>query len=138
MAFNSREYEFADLTVVLGGRDLTGIRGIKYTEKIEREALYAKGRNPHSIQSGNRSIEGEITLLQSEYEALVSAGSGSVLSLSLDCNVTYGDISTGDVMITDRIEGLRFTEAGKEFKQGDKNMDVVIPFIAINVVNNVN
>lgn len=137
MAFNSRQYEWADLTVVLGGKDITGVRGVKYSEKIEREAVYGKGRNPHSVQSGNRSIEGEITMLQSEYEALVAAGKGTVLSLSLDCNVTYGDATTGDAMITDRIEGLRFTEASKESKQGDKFMEITLPFIALNVVNNV-
>ena len=80
---NGREYEWADLTLILGGRDITGFRGLKYGEKIEREALHAKGRYPHSIQSGNVTFEGEITLLRSEYDALVKAGGGSILGLCL-------------------------------------------------------
>ena len=35
--FDSREYEFADLTLVLGGKDITGFRGVKYTVKQEKE-----------------------------------------------------------------------------------------------------
>lgn len=133
MGFNSREYEWADLTVILGGRDITGIREVKYKESIEREAIYAKGRNPHSIQSGNRAIEGEIMVLQSELEALTASGDGSILGLSVDIEVAYMD---GGVLKTDRIEGLRFTETERAFKQGDKFMECSLPFIALNLVQN--
>lgn len=136
--FDTREYEWADVTLILGGRDVTGVRGVKYTEKIEREPLYAKGRYPHSIQSGNVSVEGEITLLQSELEALVKAGGGSILKLkSLAAVVSYGDPLNGDAVITDRVEGLYFTESAKELKQGDKNMEITLPFVATRVQNQV-
>jgi hypothetical protein len=135
MPFNSRQYEWADLTLVLGGRDLTGIRGVKYTEKIEREAIYAKGRTPRSIQSGNISYEGEITLLQSDYEALVLAGNGSILSLSVDGIFAYGNPSEGTALMTDKAQGIRFTEASKELKQGDKFMEITLPFVCINIQN---
>ena len=137
MAFNSRQYEWADLTLILGGRDITGIRAVKYTEKIEREPLYAKGRNPHSIQSGNISYEGEITVLQSEYEALVKAGKGTILSLSLDGLFAYGNPANGDALVVDRASGIRFTEATKDFKQGDKHQEISLPFICINIKNHV-
>lgn len=133
--FNSRQYEWADLTLVLGGRDVTGIRGVKYTEKAEKEALFAKGRFAHSIQTGNIAVEGEITMLQSEYEALVSAGNGSVLGLNLDGVFSYGNPAAGDAMITDRVVGISFTEAAKEFKQGDKFMEITLPFVALSVKN---
>ncbi len=135
--FDSREYEWADLTLILGGRDITGIRAVKYSEKIEREALYAKGREPYSIQSGNIAYEGEITVLQSEYEALVKAGNGSVLRLALDGQFSYGNPSTGDAMTTDMALGIRFTEAGKELKQGDKFQEITLPFICVKIENQV-
>ena len=136
MAFNSRQYEWADVTLVLGGRDITGIRGVKYSEKAEKEALFAKGRHAHSIQTGNVSVEGEITVLQSELIALETAGGGSILGLSLDAVVAYGNPSAGDMLSTDRIVGISFTEAAKELKQGDKNMEISLPFIALRVRNN--
>ncbi len=135
MAFDSRQYEWADLTLILGGQDITGIRAVKYTEKIEREALYAKGRYPHSIQSGNIAFEGEMEMLQSDYEALVTAGKGSVLSLNLDGLFAYGNPSLGDVMTSDRAMGIRFTEAAKDIKQGDKFMPIKLPFVFLKLKN---
>ncbi|MCC2590359.1 hypothetical protein [Chryseobacterium sp. MFBS3-17] len=134
---NGREYEWGDLTLILGGRDITRFRGVKYSEKVERETVHAKGRHPHAVQSGNFTYEGEITILQSEYESLVKAGNGSILSLSLDALVSYGDPFKGDAMTTDRIESLRFTEANKEWTQGDKFAEITIPFIALRIVNQV-
>lgn len=137
MAFDSREYEWGDITVIFGGKDLTKIRGIKYSEKIEREAVYGKGRNPVAIQSGNISVEGEVTMLQSDYEALVQAGDGSVLSLSVDIETSYGNPADGNSMMTDRVVGARLTEAAKEFKQGDKFMEITLPFVALQVLNRI-
>src|SRR5690606_9558768 len=136
MAFNSREYEWADITLILGGNDITGIRGGKYSEKADREAVLAKGRHAHSIQTGNIKIEGEITLLQSELNALIAASADkSILSLALDANCNYGN--PPDPISTDRIVGMRFTESPKEMKQGDKFMEVTIPFLALRLENQV-
>lgn len=135
--FNSRQYEWADLTLILGGRDIAEIRAIKYSEKIEREAIYAKGRDAHSIQSGNSTVTGEITMLQSAYEALVVSGKGSVMSLSLDALVAYGNPLNLDAIVKDRVVGLRFTESAKELKQGDKFMEITLPFVALRVQNQV-
>ena len=124
MAFDSREYEFADLTLVLGGKDITGFRGIKYTTKQDKEPVYGKGNEPLKIQKGNKSHEGELTILQSEYETLVAnSPSGSILDLQLDAVVAYGNPGNGDMLITDVLQGLQFTEESKEVKQGDKFME---------------
>lgn len=133
--FNSRQYEWADLTLILGGKDITGIRAVKYMEKIEREPLYAKGRYPHSIQSGNVAFEGEISMLQSEYESLVKAGKGSILSLALDGIFAYGNPLNGDAITTDRAQGIRFLEASKELKQGDKFQEIKLPFVCLKIKN---
>ena len=134
---NSREYEWADITVILGGRDLTRIRSIKYKEKVETEPLHAKGRWPQAMQRGNGTIEGELGLLHSEIIALERAGNGSLLGLSVDIVVSYGNPSTGDAMVTDRIIGVHFTEVEKAYKQGDKFAEITLPFLALGVKNNV-
>ena len=128
--FDTREYEWNDVTLVLGGRDVTHIRGIKYSAKQEKEVVYGKGNLGLSIQKGNKSYDGEITVLQSELETLrLVSKTGSILDLQLDAVICYGNPSNGDVMITDVLQGLQFTEEAKEFKQGDKNMEISIPFI---------
>jgi len=128
--FNSREYEFADVTVIVGGKDITGLRGVKYGVKQEKEAIYGKGNLPHSIQRGNKSYEGEISLLQSELETLIAnSPERDLMELQFDTVVSYGNPANGDVMVTDKLIGCQFTEYNKEVKQGDKFMEVSLPII---------
>lgn len=127
--FNSREYEWSDVNVVAAGRPLTGIRGVKYSSKQEKEALHAKGNKPHSIQRGNKTYDGELTVTQSEYEALRAASGGDILDISIDIVVAYGNPSKGDVITTDLLMGAEFTEDNTEWKQGDKFQEKSLPFI---------
>lgn len=127
--FDSRQYEWADITVFGGNRDITGIRAVKYVIKQEKELLHAKGNKPMSIQKGNITNEGELGLLQSELEALEVAGGGSILNLELTVVINYGNPSKGDMIKTDVLRGVQFTEDPRDMKQGDKFMDVTLPFI---------
>lgn len=129
MMFNSREYEWADIDVVIAGRPVTGIRGIKYNTKKEKELVYAKGNKPHAVQSGNYDHSGEIAVLQSEYNALRQAAKGDILSVSLDIVVAYGNPTRGDTITTDILVGVEFTEDNTEWKQGDKFQEKTIPFV---------
>lgn len=127
--FNSREYEWSDVNVVAAGRPVMGIRGVKYSSKQEKEVLHAKGNKPHSIQRGNKTYDGELTVTQSEYEALRAAGGGDILDISIDIVVAYGNPSKGDVITTDLLMGVEFTEDNTEWKQGDKFQEKSLPFI---------
>jgi hypothetical protein len=133
--FNSREYEWADITVILGGTDLLTIRAVKVKKKREKEPIYAKGRQPFAMQSGNDSYEGEIELLKSGYDALEDAAGGNILDLRVDMIVSYGNPSTGDVMRFKKITGVSFTESEEAAKQGDKFMPVTLPFLALGMKN---
>lgn len=128
---NTREYEWSDVTVVLAGRLVTGLRGVKYSAKQEKELLHAKGNKPHSIQRGNKTYDGEITLLQSEYEALKQASGGDILDASVDIVAAYGNPTAGDVITTDVLIGVEFTEDNTEWKQGDKFQEKTLPFLFI-------
>ena len=119
------------MTVVLAGRLVTGLRGVKYSAKQEKELLHAKGNKPHSIQRGNKTYDGEVTLLQSEYEALKQASGGDILDASIDIVAAYGNPSAGDVITTDMLVGVEFTEDNTEWKQGDKFQEKTLPFIFI-------
>ena len=132
---NTREYEWSDVTVVMAGRPVTGLRGVKYSAKPEKELLHAKGNKPHSIQRGNKTYDGEITLLQSEYEALKQASGGDILDASLDIVAAYGNPTAGDVITTDVLVGVEFTEDNTEWKQGDKFQEKTLPFLFIDLKN---
>jgi hypothetical protein len=137
MAFNSREYEWADLTVIFGGRDLLRIRGIKWSRKKEREELYAKGSDPIAIQSGNNKYDVEITLLQSELDAIEAAAGNDIFSIAVDIEVSFGNPGAGDVIKTHRVIGWRATEDSLEMKQGDKFSEITLPGIALKINKNV-
>jgi hypothetical protein len=134
--FNSKEYEWSDITAIVAGRPVTKIRAISYVKKQEKEALYAKGNKPHSIQRGNKSYETSLTLLQSELEAIEAASGGDVLDASFNVVVSYGNPSKVDVIKTDLIEGNEITEVPKGMNQGDKFSEHELPGIALNIKNN--
>ena len=135
MPFNSREYEWSDVAVVMAGRMVTGIRGISYTSSQEKEVRYAKGNKPHSIQRGNKSYSGSIRLLQSELDALEAAARGDVLDVSFNIIVSYGNPLKGDVITTDILMGCEITEVPKSINQNDKFMEIELPLIILDIKN---
>lgn len=126
---NSREYEWSDVNVVWAGKVVTGLRGVKYGSKQEKELVHGKGNKPMSIQRGNKTYDGELTLLQSEYTTLREACGGDVLDGSFDIVVSYGNPTKGDVITTDILVGVEITEDQTEWKQGDKYQEKSLPFI---------
>lgn len=131
--FNSREYEWADVSVVAAGRMIIGIRGVSYTSSQEKEALYGKGNKPHSIQRGNKTFSGAIRLLQSELEALELAAGGDALNISFNIVVAYGNPLKGDVITTDLLVGCEITEIPKGLNQNDKFMEIELPLVMLDV-----
>lgn len=131
--FNSREYEWSDVSVVAAGRMITGLRGVSYTSSQEKEALYGKGNKPHSIQRGNKSYSANIRLLQSELEALELAAGGDALDISFNIVVAYGNPSNGDVISTDLLVGCEITEIPKGLNQNDKFMEIELPLTMLDV-----
>jgi hypothetical protein len=133
--FNTREYEWADITVIFGGVDLLTIRAVKCKKKREKEPIYAKGRQPFAIQSGNDAYEGELELLKSGFDALEDAAGGNILDVKVDLLIAYGNPSNGDAMRIKKITGVTITEAEEAAKQGDKFMPVTLPFLALGMKN---
>ena len=133
---DTREYEWSDIGVVMAGRNVTKFRNISYTESQEKEALYAKGDKPHGIQHGNKAFSGTVTLLQSELDAIDIAAGGDLLDARMNIIVSYGNPSKGDVIKTDLISSLEFTEVSKGMAQNDKFAEIELPFIALDIRRN--
>lgn len=131
MSFNSKEYGWVNVHVVMNLKNVTKIRSVKYAPKKEKEYLYAKGGDPHAIQSGNKAYEGEIGLLQSEVEALdkLVAPDEDLTDLPpFEMIVSY--IPKGSKKITTHVlKNVEFTEDPREIKQGDKFMEITLPIM---------
>lgn len=127
--FNSREYQWSNVKLFMLGRFITGLQGVSYTAKQEKEYIYGVGDEPRAIQHGNRSYEGEIKILQSELEALISsAPRKDLLGLQFDIVVSY--VPQGDSkIITDTLKGCEFSEVPKGMEQNDKMMEITLPII---------
>lgn len=138
MAFNSKEYSWVNVSVVLFGQAVLGCRGIEYKPKMAKEAMFASGKRAYSIQRGKREYEGTLTITQSELAALnrsaVAKGYDDVLDLEMDIVVAYLD---NGIVTTDRIQNATFTEAPMSMKEGDMYMEVALPFIALDVKHDI-
>lgn len=139
MAFNSKQYAFSDVKVIILGREIEGFRGVSYKVSVEKEHLHGRGKKPLSIQSGQETIEGELMLLQSELIALVTAVKAvnpnyKITDVSFDIVITYGDGTTAS---TDIVRSAEFTEYEKGMENGDKFMEVSMPFLALDLNENV-
>ncbi|TCI93676.1 hypothetical protein [Tenacibaculum sp. M341] len=129
---NSPEFRWADVQVVVLGRTITRIRGVKFSVKREKEYLMARGEDPHAIQYGNKTPEGELTLLQSEVEALqkLLAPYEDLTDLPpFDITVSFVRASEPEKIATYRLIGAEFTEDNRELKQGDKFMEITLPIM---------
>ncbi|MCM1031857.1 MAG: hypothetical protein NC410_10520 [Oscillibacter sp.] len=115
------------------------MRGIEYKSKKAKEALFGAGRYARSIQHGKREYEGTLTVLQSELiafdRAAVEAGRTDVLDLDLDFVISYA--SENGIVTVDRVICASITETTRGMKEGDLNMEVELPFIALRVKPNV-
>ena len=127
-AFTGREYEWRSIKLILGGRMITGLRGIEYTAEEEQEAIYGAGSQPMGIQRGNIKYSGTITLTGSEYHLLQQACGGSILGASTTIVVAYGNPSEGDTIHPDTLLGCVFSKEEDKWKQGDKFAEFAIPF----------
>lgn len=137
--FNSKEYAWVDVNVVLLGKPVVGLRGIEYKSKRQKEALYATGKKARGIQMGRKEYEGTITVLQSELIAMQAAakakGYDDVTDLEFDIIVSY--VSESGVVQTDKVVNASITEAPNNMKEGDLYGEHALPFIACDVEYNV-
>jgi hypothetical protein len=134
MSIVNKEYSWKNFTSFYLGRLITGIRGLEYKEAVEKEHVYGAGSKPYAIQTGNQKFDGTITLLQSEVEALTTfakeKGFGSITEIEFDVVATF--IADGKKVV-DVIKNISITEVPKGLKQGDKFMEITLPYLATDI-----
>jgi len=134
--FNSKQYDWSNVEVWLLGKKITGIRGVSYTIAKEKEAIYGAGSLPQGIGHGNKSFEGELTLLQSEVEALTAkaleVGGDDITDLN-GVNIIVMYAPKSGVKTIDVIEHAEFNSLQKGMNQNDKFAEISLPFIALNI-----
>lgn len=127
--FDSKQYSWSDVTVVVGGRIITGCQSVEYTIKQEKSILRGRGNAGHRILRGNKDNEGKLEVWQSEYEAMVrDAPDKDIFKLEFNVSTAYVPEDGGQT-VTDICQTCEVTEVKKGIKQGDGNMIIELPFI---------
>ena len=122
------EYAFEDIEVVLLGRPLTGITGIKYKVTKTKKNLMGRGGVPVSRYRGQKNFEGEMTVYLSELLALMdSTKLDDITDIPpFDIILTFGQ--AGSRIITHTLQDCEFTEFEIDMKQ-DSETVVGLPLI---------
>ncbi|MFD0997682.1 hypothetical protein ACFQ21_00120 [Ohtaekwangia kribbensis] len=137
--FNSEEYNFNDLQVVMLGRPVAGLRGIRYKVSQDKTNVYGAGSKPIARRRGQKSYEGTLKILLSELRSLLeSAGNGKDATdiPPFDITAAYAP-SVSDLITTDRLVYVEFTECEIDINTGDSETVVELPIIIGDIEYNV-
>lgn len=135
--FDSKDCEWADMTVMIAGATLTKITGIKYKAAQEKKLVYAAGTEPISIQSGNRSYDGQIKVLKGAIDdmnrAAQAAGGSDIMDLQFDIVITYKAKGTRALQ-TDTLINVEVSNFEKGWDQGAQSMEVTVPIVFMKLI----
>lgn len=134
------EFAWRDITVSFLGRTIEGILDITYEKEEEKKAIYGRGGKVIGIQRGNEKCTAEITLRQSEVEAMTTAvksanPNATLLDVEFDVQIHYVKLGSATI-IKDRIVAAQFTKIPKGMKQGDTDMEIKLPLLCEDILYN--
>ena len=138
MSYNSTEFAWKDLFVTAMGRLFERILEIEYDVEVDKKAIYGRGSKVKGIQPGREKPGGTLTIGQSEYEAMLRRAqqtnpNAKITDIVFDIQVHY---QKGTDLIKDKLVGCEFTKAPKQFKEGDSDMVIKLPFMMMDVLYN--
>lgn len=128
---------------------LKSVRGVKVSAESEMEHVYGTGALPRAIGVGNVKYSGELKLLKAELLKAVASAQGGfasifnatfMLFIQADASTSVTKFSnigeftaTGANEFSAVVSGIRFTELGFDITQGDKFVEIALPFLAYNL-----
>ena len=135
LVYNGQEVVWMDMSVRVFGSVMVGLRGIKHTFELEREALYAAGNRVIGIQTGNEKLEGSLKILKNDFDKLndaaVLAGFKNICYVPYQLfviTVNY-KVAYGRPMRTDILSGVAPSKFEKGLEQNAKMMEIELPFL---------
>jgi hypothetical protein len=126
---NGKEYDMEDVQLRLLGRRVFGCTAITYGNTQEKIKHYGTSKVPVSYSREGYEASGEITLLQSEFEAIQKAlprGKSLTDIAPFDITVTYAMEADPDP-VTDVLKGCQFNSVEKSLTAGEGGMEVTLP-----------
>ncbi|MDR2472146.1 MAG: hypothetical protein LBD53_01100 [Tannerella sp.] len=135
----TNECAWAQFEVKILGRKIKGLRGFEFKKAIEKEHLYGAGNEPIDIQEGNKSYTGNISVLGFEVDAMNRAARAAgfediteVPHEAIVITAKFQKLKT-DPKTFITVTGVSFSEVPHAMKQNDKNREIQLPFLAMNM-----
>lgn len=135
MAINGIPYSFESIEITLNGK-LIEATGIKYSTKRNVEQKYVLGRSkPAAIIKGAKSNEGELMITHNEIIKLQKAiPRGSDLTDIAGMTIIVKFQDEDNVIYTDVLNNVVFTEQSKDFKAENPNFEYTLPVIIGDII----
>lgn len=135
--FDHSECTYASMRVHLAGARLGKLRGMKFGIKTDKSYVFTEGNDPVDIKSGNKEPGGELKMLKGALDDIVdaalAAGATDPTDIRIDVVVSFRKQGQRKLRMF-RLESLEFTEFNYESMQGDKEMEVTLPFMFLKLV----
>lgn len=132
--FDRKEVEWADLDISFSGAKVGKARGLTARIEIDLEHLFAAGNRTISIQAGNESTSGMLKVLKQAVDdiwaASIAAGARNPLYIEFDIVGSFKGVGTRPLK-TLIIAGCRISAVEYNMSQGDKFMEIELPFLAL-------
>jgi len=136
---HTNEFAWSHTTVKLLGATLIGIDGWGFNKKFDKEVIYGAGDEPLDIQPGNKSYDGTLDLKKYEVDKLndaaLAAGYEDITEVPHEAITIVTSFKKSQVDKTRTIvaTGVAFSALPQSMKQGDKQMPINLPFVAIKI-----
>ena len=139
MGANSTEFQWKDITITAMGMVFEAVTEVEYDTEVEKKQVFGRGSKAQGIQSGNEKCTGNVTVKQSILESMIrtaqaTSPNAKLTDISFDIQVHY--VKDTD-LVKDRIVSAEFTKQPKSMKQGDGEMLVKLPFMAMDIQYNI-
>ncbi len=133
-----KEVQWDDLSLYISGVFCSKFQGIKFRVNNDKGEGMGQGNNPYSIQSGNKTREGSMTLSKSAYDSLfdaaIAAGGEDITDLQFDITIKYRAKGKDRGLRIVNLVGCEITQFEEGMMQGDKEMKIDLPFKFLRLV----
>lgn len=126
---NGSAYSWADITIIVAGMPVLGVKAIDYEDDEKIEDIHGAGNRTVARGRGEIKTAGSITLMVDEIEALSTRSiTGRLQDLGV-FPIIVNYLNTSGKMITHTLKYCQFKKNARKAKQGDTSLEMELPLV---------
>ena len=138
---NGHKFDYSSIEIHVGGTPFVAVQEISYSHTLEPG--YLRGTAPGKLgrTRGEYNAEGSLTLYMPDYKQLCKQlaamnPQAGYMEAVFTITVSYQEIATSSQLITDVLEGCRFTSAEHSHSQGNDALQVSVDIDIMRIIEN--